>query len=151
MPPAARITDRHTCPKHPPNVVVEGESTVIVGYQPQSRVTDAEACGAKIAKGEPTVIIEGRDAARKGDPTSHGGTIASGCPTGVVVSRTCDSSAVTDRVHPSAGTIVTSCGRAESPAPSDVGGPASVRNVGAPFRNANPDSIQLVRTDISRP
>jgi hypothetical protein len=59
-----------------------------------------------------------------------------------VVSRT-DSSAVTDRFHPSDGTMVTSCGRAESP--------ARVRNVAAPFRNANPDSIQLVRTDISRP
>ena len=29
--------------------------------------------------------------------------------------------------------------------------PASVMNVGAPFRSANPASIQLVRTDISWP
>jgi hypothetical protein len=28
---------------------------------------------------------------------------------------------------------------------------ANVRNVGAPFRSAKRDSIQLVRTDISRP
>ena len=87
MPPAARITDRHACSLHPPNAIVSGESTVIIGFQPQARVTDAEACGATIAKGEPSVIIEGQDAARKGDPTSHGGVIASGCPTVIIGSN----------------------------------------------------------------
>jgi uncharacterized Zn-binding protein involved in type VI secretion len=87
MPPAARITDKHVCAKHPPNVVVVGEPTVIVGYQPQARVSDAEACGATISAGEPSVIIEGKDAARKGDPTSHGGSIASGCPTVIIGSN----------------------------------------------------------------
>lgn len=87
MPPAARITDKHVCAKHPPNVVVVGEPTVIVGYQPQARVSDAEACGSTISAGEPSVIIEGKEAARKGDPTSHGGTIASGCPTVIIGSN----------------------------------------------------------------
>jgi uncharacterized Zn-binding protein involved in type VI secretion len=87
MPPVARITDRHTCAQHPPNAIVQGESTVIVGFQPVSRVTDGEACGATIAKGEASVIIEGQEAARKGDPTSHGGTIASGCPTVIIGSN----------------------------------------------------------------
>ncbi len=87
MPPAARITDRHTCAKHPPNAIVVGEPTVIVGYQPQARVTDAEACGSAISAGEPSVIIEGQPAARKGDPTTHGGTIASGCPTVIIGSN----------------------------------------------------------------
>src|SRR4051812_13791745 len=87
MPPAARITDRHACSLHPQNAIVQGESTVIIGFQPQSRVTDAEACGATISKGEPSVIIEGQDAARKGDPTSHGGVIASGCPTVIIGSN----------------------------------------------------------------
>jgi uncharacterized Zn-binding protein involved in type VI secretion len=87
MPPAARITDRHVCGQHPPNVIVSGESTVIVGYQPQARVTDTEACGAAISQGEPTVIIGGQDAARKGDPTNHGGVIASGCPTVIIGSN----------------------------------------------------------------
>lgn len=87
MPPAARITDRHTCAKHPPNKVVDGESTVIVGFQPQARVTDAQDCGSAISEGEPSVIIEGQHAARKGDPTSHGGAIASGCPTVIIGSN----------------------------------------------------------------
>ncbi|MBK9264415.1 MAG: PAAR domain-containing protein [Polyangiaceae bacterium] len=87
MPPAARITDRHVCPLHPPNVIVAGEATVIVGYQPQARVSDSEACGAAISAGESTVIIGGKDAARKGDPTSHGGTIVSGCPTVIIGSN----------------------------------------------------------------
>jgi uncharacterized Zn-binding protein involved in type VI secretion len=87
MPPAARISDRHVCAKHPPNAVVVGESTVIVGYQPQSRVSDAQDCGSAITAGEPSVIIEGQQAARKGDPTSHGGAIASGCPTVIIGSN----------------------------------------------------------------
>ena len=84
MPPAARITDKHSCAKHPPNKVVTGESSVIVGHQPQARVSDSHDCGAAITEGESTVIIEGQEAARKGDPTSHGGTVASGCPTVII-------------------------------------------------------------------
>jgi uncharacterized Zn-binding protein involved in type VI secretion len=87
MPPAARITDKHSCPIHGKNVIVQGFETVIVGFQRQARVTDKEACGAAISKGEPTVIIGEQDAARKGDPTSHGGTITSGCPTVIIGSN----------------------------------------------------------------
>ncbi|UQA58626.1 PAAR domain-containing protein [Polyangium aurulentum] len=87
MPPAARITDRHNCAKHPPNAIVSGEGTVIVGFQPQARVSDEEACGATISAGEKSVIIGFKDAARKGDPTSHGGVIASGCPTVIIGSN----------------------------------------------------------------
>jgi len=87
MPPAARITDRHTCKEHPPNVVAAGEATVFIGYQPAARVTDAQVCGSAISKGEASVIINGQEAARKGDPTTHGGTIASGCPTVIIGSN----------------------------------------------------------------
>ncbi|EYF01417.1 PAAR domain-containing protein [Chondromyces apiculatus] len=87
MPPAARITDKHLCAKCPPNVDAAGEGTVIVGFQPQARVSDAQACGASITKGESTVIIGNQDAARKGDPTSHGGVIGSGCPTVIIGSN----------------------------------------------------------------
>jgi uncharacterized Zn-binding protein involved in type VI secretion len=34
-----------------------------------------------IVMGSVTVMIGGRPAARMGDPTAHGGTIAAGCPT----------------------------------------------------------------------
>lgn len=87
MPPAARITDKHSCAKHPPNKVVTGESTVIVGNQPQARVSDKHDCGAEVTEGEKSVIIEGKEAARKGDPTSHGGTVASGDPTVIIGSN----------------------------------------------------------------
>jgi uncharacterized Zn-binding protein involved in type VI secretion len=87
MPPAARITDKHNCAKHPPNKVAKGASKVIVGHQPQARVTDQEDCGSAITKGEDTVIVEGQPAARKGDDTSHGGVIGSGCPTVIIGSN----------------------------------------------------------------
>jgi uncharacterized Zn-binding protein involved in type VI secretion len=40
MPPAARISDKHKCSNHPPNTIVTGEETVIVGYMAQARVGD---------------------------------------------------------------------------------------------------------------
>jgi uncharacterized Zn-binding protein involved in type VI secretion len=97
MPPAARISDRHTCPIDPPNVIVTGEETVIVGYMQQARVGDKEGCGATIAAGEPTVIIGDKDAARKGDPTTHGGVIASGCPTVLIGSNAQAETLLTDK------------------------------------------------------
>ena len=97
MPPSARITDRHTCPAHPPNAIVMGEETVIVGYQQQARVGDLTACGATIAEGESTVIIGDKDAARKGDPTTHGGVIASGCPTVMIGSNAQAETLITDK------------------------------------------------------
>jgi uncharacterized Zn-binding protein involved in type VI secretion len=89
MPPAARITDAHVCPKvdPPPHVggpVKTGEETVIICFQPAARVGDLAICNGPpdtISKGEPSVIIGGQDAARRGDPTAHGGRITSGCPT----------------------------------------------------------------------
>jgi uncharacterized Zn-binding protein involved in type VI secretion len=84
MPPAARITDNHTCPSHGGGPTSTGESTVIIGFQPAARVSDQLVCSGPpdaIAKGEPSVIIGGKDAARLGDPTAHGGKVAQGCPT----------------------------------------------------------------------
>lgn len=97
MPPAARISDKHKCGIHPPNTIVQGEETVIVGYMPQARVGDKESCGAAIAEGEPTVIIGDKDAARKGDPTTHGGVIASGCPTVLIGSNAQSETLLTDK------------------------------------------------------
>lgn len=91
MPPAARITDFHTCPMvepgpvpHVGGPVIVGEVTVLIGYMPAARVTDKLVCVGppdSISKGEPTVLIGNKDAARIGDPTSHGGIVVKGCPT----------------------------------------------------------------------
>ena len=91
MPPAARITDMHTCPQVEPGPVphvggptVTGEPTVIIGGQPAARVGDSLVCIGpldSVSQGEATVIIGGKPAARLGDPTSHGGIIVAGCPT----------------------------------------------------------------------
>jgi uncharacterized Zn-binding protein involved in type VI secretion len=97
MPPAARISDKHKCSNHPPNTIVTGEETVIVGYMAQARVGDTESCGAAIAEGEPTVIIGDKDAARKGDKTTHGGVIASGCPTVLIGSNAQAETLLTDK------------------------------------------------------
>jgi len=89
MPPAARLTDMHTCPMVTgiiPHVggpiVAPGEPTVLIGFLPAARATDKAVCVGPpdmIAMGSPTVLIGGLMAARIGDPTEHGGVIVLGC------------------------------------------------------------------------
>jgi len=91
MPPAARISDMHTCPKvepgpvpHVGGPVASGEATVLIGFMPAARVGDSLVCMGppdSVSQGEPTVLIGNKPAARLGDPTSHGGVIVAGCPT----------------------------------------------------------------------
>jgi uncharacterized Zn-binding protein involved in type VI secretion len=94
MPPAARISDAHVCPKvepgpkpHVGGPVSAGEATVLIGFQPAARVGDAAVCigpSDTVARGEPSVQIGFKDAARLGDATSHGGVLVAGCPTVVI-------------------------------------------------------------------
>ncbi len=91
MPPAARITDMHTCPMTTgpvPHVggpiLPPGCPTVLIGGLPAARVGDMATCVGPpdtIAKGSATVLIGGPPAARMGDQTAHGGVIILGCPT----------------------------------------------------------------------
>lgn len=91
MPPAARITDMHTCPMVTgvvPHVggpiLPPGAPTVLIGMLPAARVTDMLTCVGPpdvIVMGSPTVLISGLMAARMGDPTAHGGVIVLGEPT----------------------------------------------------------------------
>ena len=94
MPPAARISDMHTCPMVNPGPVphvggpeISGSPNVITGYMPQGRVGDSLICVPaidKIAKGSPTVLVNNKMAARIGDSTVHGGVIVAGCPTVII-------------------------------------------------------------------
>lgn len=93
MPPAARITDLHTCPMQTPAipapvphvggpVVGPGVPTVLIGKLPAAVMGDTCICAGppdSIIKGSATVMIGGKPAARVGDPTAHGGTITLGC------------------------------------------------------------------------
>ena len=91
MPPAARLTDMHTCPAVTvlvPHVggpiIAPGLPTVLIGGLPAARVTDMCVCVGPpdaIAMGSTTVFIGGLMAARIGDPTVHGGVIVAGLPT----------------------------------------------------------------------
>jgi uncharacterized Zn-binding protein involved in type VI secretion len=91
MPPAARVTDMHTCPMSDgpkPHVggpiLPPGCPTVIIGFMPAARVSDKCVCVGPIdviAMGSATVKIGGLMAARIGDQTAHGGVIVSGFPT----------------------------------------------------------------------
>lgn len=91
MPPAARITDMHTCPMVTgvvPHIggpiLPPGCPTVLIGNLPAARVTDMAVCAGgpdAIAKGSPTVLIGNLMAARVGDITAHGGAIVMGFPT----------------------------------------------------------------------
>ena len=94
MPPAARITDMHTCPRVTGVVPHVGGPilppccpTVLIGFLPAARVSDMATCVGPpdiIAKGSPTVLIGGLLAARMGDLTAHGGVIILGCPTVII-------------------------------------------------------------------
>lgn len=92
MPPAARITDIHTCPMVSPGpvphvggpILPPGSPMVLIGMLPAARVGDMAVCVGPpdaIVKGSPTVMIGYMPAARIGDTTSHGGAIVSGFPT----------------------------------------------------------------------
>ena len=90
MPPAARITDMHTCPlttgtvPHVGGPVSAGAPTVLIGGLAAARLGDPLVCAGPpdaIAKGSITVIIAGQPAARLGDMTAHGGVISVGLPT----------------------------------------------------------------------
>ena len=92
MPPAARITDMHTCPMATPGTppiphvggpVITGAPTVIVAGMPQARISDQCTCVGPpdvIVKGSATVLVAGMPAARIGDMTAHGGVITTGAP-----------------------------------------------------------------------
>lgn len=94
MPPAARLTDMHTCPMSTgpvPHVggpvVGPGSPTVMIGNLPAARVGDSVVCVGppdSIIKGSATVLIAGAPAARMGDSTAHGGVIVIGFPTVII-------------------------------------------------------------------
>ena len=94
MPPAARVTDMHTCPMVTalvPHVggpiLPPGCPTVLIGMMPAARVGDMLTCVGPpdvIAKGSATVLSGNMMAARLGDQTVHGGVIVVGCPTVII-------------------------------------------------------------------
>lgn len=94
MPPAARLTDMHTCPMVTPGlppiphvggpITGPGVPTVLIGGMPAAVLGDLCVCVGPpdtIAMGSGTVLIGSKPAARLGDTTAHGGAIALGCPT----------------------------------------------------------------------
>ena len=98
MPPAARVTDMHTCPMATPAVppiphvggpILPPCSTdVMIAFLPAARVTDKALCPPAppdiIIKGSMTVMINNLPAARMGDQTAHGGVIVLGAPTVII-------------------------------------------------------------------
>lgn len=94
MPPAARVSDMHTCPMVTGTVphvggpiLPPGCPTVLIGGMPAARVGDMCVCVGppdSIVKGSATVLIGNMPAARLGDNTAHGGVIVVGCPTVVI-------------------------------------------------------------------
>ena len=91
MPPAARVTDMHTCPMVTgvvPHVggpiLPPGAPTVLIAGLPAARMGDMCVCVGppdSIIMGSTKVMIGGMPAARMGDPTAHGGVIVLGAPT----------------------------------------------------------------------
>lgn len=91
MPPAARLTDLHTCPMSTgpvPHVggpvSGPGAPTVLIGGLPAAKLGDMATCVGppdSIVKGSTSVMILGLPAARMGDSTAHGGVVTLGLPT----------------------------------------------------------------------
>jgi uncharacterized Zn-binding protein involved in type VI secretion len=94
MPPAARLTDMHTCPMVTPGlppiphvggpIMGPGVATVLIGKLPAAVVGDNAVCVGPpdaIVQGSATVLICSRPAARIGDATAHGGSVVLGCMT----------------------------------------------------------------------
>lgn len=107
MPPAARISDMHICPKVEPGpvphvggpILPAGDPTVLIGFLPAARVGDSLVCVGppdSVSRGENSVMIGDKAAARLGDPTSHGGVIVVGCPTVMIGSSAQASALQTD-------------------------------------------------------
>ena len=60
---------------------------VLIGFMPAARVTDMAVCVGPpdvIVMGSMTVMIGGLPAARMGDLTAHGGVIVTGFPTVII-------------------------------------------------------------------
>ncbi|MBM2578087.1 PAAR domain-containing protein [Jannaschia sp. Os4] len=79
MLPVARLGDKHVCPAHGPNPIVEGGSGLVDG-RPVARVGDKTACGAVITTGSSMATCDGKAVAYVGSVTNHGGTIVEGSP-----------------------------------------------------------------------
>jgi len=97
MPPAARLTDMHTCPMVTPGlppiphvggpIVGPGQPNVLIAGMPAATVGDSCVCAGPpdtIIKGSATVMIGGKPAVRMGDTTAHGGSIVLGAPTVII-------------------------------------------------------------------
>ena len=93
MPPAARISDNHTCPMVTPGmppiphvggpIFGPGVSTVLIGGLPAAVVGDNATCVGPpdtIIVGSSTVLAGGKPLARVGDSTVHGGVLTAGEP-----------------------------------------------------------------------
>ncbi len=64
-----------------------GCATVIICGMPAAVAGDMAVCSGppdSVIMGSTTVMIGGKPAARQGDPTAHGGTIVAGCPTVII-------------------------------------------------------------------
>jgi uncharacterized Zn-binding protein involved in type VI secretion len=92
MPPAARVSDNHTCPLATPGgtphvggpILPPGSPTVLIEGLAAARVGDVATCTGPpdtIAAGSATVLVGGMPAARLGDATAHGGVIVLGSGT----------------------------------------------------------------------
>ena len=90
MPPAARLTDMHTCPMvtgvvpHVGGPVIKCSTSTTICFLMAARMGDMLTCVGPpdtIVKGSTSVMIDYMPAARMGDMTSHGGSIILGAPT----------------------------------------------------------------------
>ena len=52
----ARMGDKTVCPKHGPNPIISGDSSLIIDGKPAARHGDKTACGATLIAGQQATI-----------------------------------------------------------------------------------------------
>lgn len=78
MKPLARLGDKHACPIHGSNAIMQVAARSTCDARPIATVGDVTGCGATITTGTGACLIDGRPAATIGSATSHGGVIVQG-------------------------------------------------------------------------
>jgi len=80
---AARVGDRHDCPKHGGGPIVTGSTNVFVNSTPFAHVADRASCGGPsdyLVTGAAKVTVNGKKASRVTSHCMHGGKVAAGSP-----------------------------------------------------------------------
>ena len=146
MPPAARLTDMHTCPMvtgvvpHVGGPIIPPVAmTVMIDFLPAATMTSQAVCVGPpdmVIMGSTGVFINYLPAARLGDPTEHGGVIVLGAMNVMIGETGAPSPGGGGAGAVMAGLVVAGVVNPYNPNPSKLGAPAGSGGGSASFDNS---------------